>query len=204
MKERLLIKITENDYDILEKRINFLGATRPSVVSLIIYLYRDIKISKDQLDSILYLIKDKKSSKEFIMDVDTVVTKPFINEPLYFYTIHNYLSVLLHLALNDKDEKWLHSDKKQPKIIRKYKVDIDLANWLSKFSKKIGVAESTLLNYSLMFPMETYKKRSFEKVITKGFLLTSHSIENITNIPNISKEYVIDTNILLLKKRLDK
>lgn len=200
MRRRIEVSLTSNSYQKLIRRINYLGSNRTNVLLLSIFLYQDSKLSEDEVSEQLEKIEKDNETEIFYITALPYTQNIFKHKKRFFFTFDEYVSAFLNILLEVEDLDWKELDNKQPKTTAIYSLDKGLVEWLDKFSKKTGISQSTLLNYSFMnpVPFEPYIVDTKNKV-RKGVYLTKSNAERLKDFETAKIPSIIEQQIRVLK-----
>ncbi|MFL2106577.1 hypothetical protein [Mycobacteroides abscessus] len=200
MKERIYLKMSDSNYQKLIRRVNYLGSTRTNVILMSLFLYQDSDLTEEQVYDNLTEIDFDKEQHEFYFEINSYFLTIFKNKQRYLFSLDEYLAAFLNALLNEDDDTCKETDTKQPKIRRVYHIDESLEQWLSSFSEETGIVQTTLLNYSFMYRLPHYQKRSNESnKIKKGLFLTQPSLDYLQSFEDYSVAEIIENHIKALK-----
>lgn len=201
MKKRFNVQLTNQSYQKLMKRVHYLAATRTSVILLSLFLYQDSKLNEKQLSHYLEQINDDTHREKFYFEVSPYLINTLKNKKRYLYTVDEYVSAFLSFILEDETNKWGEIDEKQEKVTNIFAIDKELTHWLDRFSKTSGISQTTLLNYSFMYPLVSINEREKEKErIKKGLFLTQSSLAYLETHSEVKKATIIENHIKELQK----
>lgn len=200
MKERIYLKMSDSNYQKLIRRVNYLGSTRTNVILMSLFLYQDSDLTEEQVYDNLTEIDFDKEQHEFYFEINSYFLTIFKNKQRYLFSLDEYLAAFLNALLNEDDDTCKETDTKQPKIRRVYHIDESLEQWLSSFSEETGIVQTTLLNYSFMYRLPHYQKRSNESnKIKKGLFLTQPSLDYLQSFEDYSVAEIIENHIKALQ-----
>ncbi|MFL2138962.1 MULTISPECIES: hypothetical protein [Carnobacteriaceae] len=200
MKERIYLKMSDSNYQKLIRRVNYLGSTRTNVILMSLFLYQDSDLTEEQVYDNLTEIDFDTEQHEFYFEINSYFLTIFKNKQRYLFSLDEYLAAFLNALLNEDDDTCKETDTKQPKIRRVYHIDESLEQWLSSFSEETGIVQTTLLNYSFMYRLPHYQKRSNESnKIKKGLFLTQPSLDYLQSFEDYSVAEIIENHIKALK-----
>lgn len=200
MKERIYLKMSDSNYQKLIRRVNYLGSTRTNVILMSLFLYQDSDLTEEQVYDNLTEIDFDKEQHEFYFEINSYFLTIFKNKQRYLFSLDEYLAAFLNALLNEDDDTCKETDTKQPKIRRVYHIDESLEQWLSSFSEETGIVQTTLLNYSFMYRLPHYQKRSNESnKVKKGLFLTQPSLDYLQSFEDYSVAEIIENHIKALK-----
>lgn len=200
MKERIYLKMSDSNYQKLIRRVNYLGSTRTNVILMSLFLYQDSDLTEEQVYDNLTEIDFDTEQHEFYFEINSYFLTIFKNKQRYLFSLDEYLAAFLNALLNEDDDTCKEADTKQPKIRRVYHIDESLEQWLSSFSEETGIVQTTLLNYSFMYRLPHYQKRSNESnKIKKGLFLTQPSLDYLQSFEDYSVAEIIENHIKALK-----
>lgn len=200
MKERIYLKMSNSNYQKLIRRVNYLGSTRTNVILMSLFLYQDSDLTEEKVYDNLTEIDFDKEQHEFYFEINSYFLTIFKNKQRYLFSLDEYLAAFLNALLNEDDDTCKETDTKQPKIRRVYHIDESLEQWLSSFSEETGIVQTTLLNYSFMYRLPHYQKRSNESnKIKKGLFLTQPSLDYLQSFEDYSVAEIIENHIKALK-----
>ena len=200
MKERIYLKMSDSNYQKLIRRVNYLGSTRTNVILMSLFLYQDSDLTEEQVYDNLTEIDFDTEQHEFYFEINSYFLTIFKNKQRYLFSLDEYLAAFLNALLNEDDDSCKEADTKQPKIRRVYHIDETLEQWLSSFSEETGIVQTTLLNYSFMYRLPHYQKRSNESnKIKKGLFLTQPSLDYLQSFEDYSVAEIIENHIKALK-----
>ena len=200
------LTISNEDYELLTKKLNALGTSKSNLIRLIVYLYKNKDLTKEMLDDYEQYIKEQSKenvSKEVIW-VSSSLMEIYETKTMYLYSANHYLSTILHHGLHDESRRWTVSDIKADKIARTYRIDNDLSDFLVNFSEKYAISQTLLFNYAFQFNLENYPRNmSKSNSDVKQLYLTQNSYEKL-NIEGHTTFDVLDEQIRTLKECLEK
>lgn len=200
MKERIYLKMSDSNYQKLIRRVNYLGSTRTNVILMSLFLYQDSDLTEEQVYDNLTEIDFDTEQHEFYFEINSYFLTIFKNKQRYLFSLDEYLAAFLNALLNEDDDTCKEADTKQPKIRRVYHIDESLEQWLSSFSEETGIVQTTLLNYSFMYRLPDYQKRSNESnKVKKGLFLTQPSLDYLQSFEDYSVAEIIENHIKALK-----
>lgn len=200
MKERIYLKMSDSNYQKLIRRVNYLGSTRTNVILMSLFLYQDSDLTEEQVYDNLTEIDFDTEQHEFYFEINSYFLTIFKNKQRYLFSLDEYLAAFLNALLNEDDDTCKEADTKQPKIRRVYHIDESLEQWLSSFSEETGIVQTTLLNYSFMYRLSDYQKRSNESnKVKKGLFLTQPSLDYLQSFEDYSVAEIIENHIKALK-----
>ena len=200
MKERIYLKMSDSNYQKLIRRVNYLGSTRTNVILMSLFLYQDSDLTEEQVYDNLTEIDFDTEQHEFYFEINSYFLTIFKNKQRYLFSLDEYLAAFLNALLNEDDDTCKETDTKQPKIRRVYHIDESLEQWLSSFSEETGIVQTTLLNYSFMYRLPHYQKRSNESnKIKKGLFLTQPSLDYLQSFEDYSVAEIIENHIKALQ-----
>lgn len=200
MKERIYLKMSGSNYQKLIRRVNYLGSTRTNVILMSLFLYQDSDLTEEQVYDNLTEIDFDTEQHEFYFEINSYFLTIFKNKQRYLFSLDEYLAAFLNALLNEDDDTCKETDTKQPKIRRVYHIDESLEQWLSSFSEETGIVQTTLLNYSFMYRLPHYQKRSNESnKIKKGLFLTQPSLDYLQSFEDYSVAEIIENHIKALQ-----
>lgn len=200
MKERIYLKMSDSNYQKLIRRVNYLGSTRTNVILMSLFLYQDSDLTEEQVYDNLTEIDFDTEQHEFYFEINSYFLTIFKNKQRYLFSLDEYLAAFLNALLNEDDDTCKETDTKQPKIRRVYHIDESLEQWLSSFSEETGIVQTTLLNYSFMYRLSHYQKRSNESnKIKKGLFLTQPSLDYLQSFEDYSVAEIIENHIKALQ-----
>lgn len=200
-KDRVYVRMNKDNYKKLTKRVNYLSATRTSVILLSLFLYQDNILSEEEISENLKEVKSETDVENFYIEFPDYFVTLFKVKERFLYSFDEFISAFLNALLKDESIYWGEADEKLEKSLRLWKLDSDLLNWLTAFSKKTRISQTLLLNYSFMHKVPNNIVNSDEsKKERKGLLLTSASTEFIDSFPVSRKPIVVENHIKALKK----
>jgi len=165
-----------------------------------LFLYQDSDLTEEQVYDNLTEIDFDKEQHEFYFEINSYFLTIFKNKQRYLFSLDEYLAAFLNALLNEDDDTCKETDTKQPKIRRVYHIDESLEQWLSSFSEETGIVQTTLLNYSFMYRLPHYQKRSNESnKIKKGLFLTQPSLDYLQSFEDYSVAEIIENHIKALQ-----
>lgn len=200
------LTISNEDYELLTKKINALGTSKSNLIRLIVYLYKNKDFTKEMLDDYEQYIKEipKEDVSKEVIWVSSSLMEIFETKTMYLYSANHYLSTILHYGLHDENRRWTVSDIKADKIARTYRIDNDLSGFLVSFSEKYAISQTLLFNYAFQFNLENYPRNmSKSNSDVKQLYLTQNSYEKL-NIEGHTTFDVLDKQIRTLKECLEK
>lgn len=201
MKKRFNVQLTNQNYRKLMKRVHYLASTRTSVILLSLFLYQDSKLTEKQISHYLEQINDDNHKEKFYFEASPYIVNTLKNKKRYLYTLDEYVSAFLSFILEDETNEWGEIDGKQEKVTSIFALDKDLTHWLDRFSKTSGISQTTLLNYSFMYPQVSIDEREKEKGrIKKGLFLTQSSLTYLETHSEVKKATIIENHIKKLQK----
>lgn len=201
MKKRFNVLLTSQNYQKLMKRVNYLASTRTSVILLSLFLYQDSKLNEKQLTHYLEQVKEDSEKEKFYFEASPYIVNTLKNKKRYLYTLDEYVTAFLMFILEDEEHEWGEADEKQKKVTSIYPIDKKLAQWLDHFSKKSGISQTTLLNYSLANSLAYFERQDKKNDrIKKGFFLTQSSLDYFENYPELKRMTIIESHIKELQK----
>ena len=199
-KDRVYIRMSNDNYIKLNKRVNYLSSTRTSVILLSLFLYQDNVLSEEEIADNLKEVKSDSKLEYFYIEFPEYFIKLFKVKERFLYSFDEFISAFLNALLKDESIYWGEADVKLEKSLRLWKLDSDLLNWLNTFSKKTRISQTLLLNYSFMHKVPNNIVNSEEsKKERKGLLLTSASTEFIDSFPVSRKPIIVENHIKALK-----
>lgn len=203
MSTRLQVKLTKENYRRVEKRANYLGTSLTSIILLTYYLYQDTNLNEAEIEKQLSKIQKKSEDFKVAINITDSLEDILKYKQRYFYTLTEYLSAFLNNLLEASSDEWKESNSKQIKKRAIYSVDKDLNEWITAFSKRIGVGQTTLFNYALLFDKATKKlcqKTPFTNKEEKGFYLIQENIDYLKELTTADKKRVLNSCICYYKK----
>ena len=196
MTKRLDVELTQENYQRLEKRINYLGSTRTNAILLSFFIYHDLELTELQIKEQLNSISSDPGSEKIYFKIHPYMLNKFKNKKAYLYSLNDYITAYLNVLLEDQSVDWKESEQQQRKVSSAYHLDEALTNWLACFSDKTGISQSTFLNYSFMHPIqdEFYTVETKNKV-RKGVRLTLASLDYLKEQKDFERPAIIEAHI---------
>lgn len=200
MSTRLQVELTEENYQRVVERANYLGTSLTSIILLTFYLYQEVSLEEPEIEKQLeYIQAEKKYFKVAITIVDSL-EETLKYKRRYFYTLSEYLSAYLNYLLETKSEGWQRSSEPIVKKSNTFLIDLALDDWISNFAKEIGVGQTTLFNYALTFVKPSKKSYSTKNKKQKGIYLTEINRDFLGELSAGERQTIIENCVLYYQK----
>ena len=167
-KKRLYITILEEDLNLLIQEANTLGISKSNYAFLILYLFKDISLSTEEIEKYTEKVNNKEGKiASFYLTLSPYMSKIHANKGRDIFSINQYIATIIHSYL--KTSKVPRSTEKGKFIRRRITVPMHIVKRFDEIFEKTTIYSKTLINYELVmseFEYKNVKKRTkYDEVI---------------------------------------
>lgn len=202
-RQKFYLTLSEDDCNSLKLRANYLGTSRSNLILLILYLYKDVELSENQIKKGVDCIS-KEKGKLVSFDMPSGFKDLYKYKPFYLYTLNQYMGAVIHNFLVNS-EKWGNELTSNPKTLRINSLSAELVEWLKDFSDKTGISQNLLINYAFMQDWQNLERiyTSDTNSIRKGFTLTRNTLNKLDSFPRFEKADILNNIIFHIRTNLN-
>ena len=155
-KKRLYITILEEDLNLLIQEANTLGISKSNYAFLILYLFKDISLSTEEIEKYTEKVNNKEGKiASFYLTLSPYMSKIHANKKRDIFSINQYIATIIHCYL--KTSKVPRSTEKGKFIRRRISVPMHIVKRFDEIFKKTTIYSKTLINYELVMSEFEYK-----------------------------------------------
>lgn len=155
-KKRLYITILEEDLNLLIQEANTLGISKSNYAFLILYLFKDISLSTEEIEKYTEKVNNKEGKiASFYLTLSPYMSKIHANKGRDIFSINQYIATIIHYYL--KTSKVPRSTEKGKFIRRRIPVPMHIVKRFDEIFKKTTIYSKTLINYELVMSEFEYK-----------------------------------------------
>lgn len=155
-KKRLYITILEEDLNLLIQEANTLGISKSNYAFLILYLFKDISLSTEEIEKYTEKVNNKEDKvASFYLTLSPYMSKIHANKKRDIFSINQYIATIIHCYL--KTSKVPRSTEKGKFIRRRIPVPMHIVKRFDEIFKKTTIYSKTLINYELVMSEFEYK-----------------------------------------------